>query len=173
MKLHFTSIGIATAPTTVASFECSLDDSAFVARTSPQTFNSLAAGEHTFAVRAIDNDGNRQVPPTTFTWTVEEDIDPAMAIRELILDVITLSGVNSNVLVTLMTQLRLALNIVSDNNPSNDFNACALLNAFTTSVNTFQSQGLLAAAQATDLLQEAQAIQNAIGCPIGSSSVTS
>jgi hypothetical protein len=55
-----------------------------------------------------------------------------------------------------MIQLRLALNIVSDNNPSNNLNSCALMNAFTTSVNTFQGQGLLTGAQATDLLQQAQ-----------------
>jgi hypothetical protein len=34
----------------------------------------------------------------------------------------------------------------------------------TTSVNTFQSQGLLTAAQAADLSQQAQEIKNAIGC---------
>jgi len=35
----------------------------------------MAAGGHTIAVRAVNNDGNRQVPPTIFTRTVEEEGD--------------------------------------------------------------------------------------------------
>lgn len=153
--------------TTVAGFECSLDGAAFSSCTSPKTYNNLALGQHFFEVRGVDELGNREVPPIRFTWTIEE-IDPATAIRDLTVDARTLSGVNFGVKATLMTQLRLALNIVSDNNPSNDFSSCALMNAFTTSVNTFRSQGLLTAAQAADLLQQAQEIKNAIGCTASS-----
>jgi len=166
-EITFTFTGTATPPTTVESFECSIDGSAFIACTSPHTLTGLSPGGHTFAVRVVDNDGNRQVPPTTFTWTVEEEIDPVTAIQDLISDIRSLNGVNFGVKISLITQLRLALIFVSDNNPSNDFISCALMTSFTTSVNTLQTRGFLTEAQATDLLQQAQAIQNAIGCNIG------
>jgi hypothetical protein len=38
------------------------------------------------------------------------------------------------------------------------------MNSFTNSVNTLQSRGLLTAAQAADLLQQAQEIKDDIGC---------
>jgi hypothetical protein len=80
--------------------------------------------------------------------------------------------VNFGVKIALITQLRLALIFTGDNNPSNDFIGCALMTSFTTSVNTMEARGLLTEAQATDLLQQAHAIQNAIGCNIGSLSET-
>ena len=36
----------------------------------PVTFTGLGLGEHTFAVRAIDPPGNRDVTPATVTWTI-------------------------------------------------------------------------------------------------------
>ncbi|MGC1132575.1 MAG: hypothetical protein WA941_07120 [Nitrososphaeraceae archaeon] len=64
----------------------------------------------------------------------------------------------------LIPQLRLALMFASDNNPLNDFVSCARMSAFSSSVSTFQTRGLLTAAQADDLLQQAQAIKNTMGC---------
>jgi hypothetical protein len=54
----------------VAGFECSLDNAAFVACTSPQKYTGLSNGSHTFAVRAVDNVGNSDASPATFTWTI-------------------------------------------------------------------------------------------------------
>ena len=58
----------------IAGFQCSLDNSPFTncATTSPATisYNSLATGQHTFAVRAVDTQGNVDPTPATFSWTV-------------------------------------------------------------------------------------------------------
>jgi hypothetical protein len=49
-------------------FQCRLDGAAFAACSSPTTYAGLAAGSHTFAVRAIDAAGNVDPTPATHTW---------------------------------------------------------------------------------------------------------
>jgi arylsulfatase A-like enzyme len=51
-------------------FQCSLDGSAFTDCTSPKTYTGLTKGTHTFAVRAVDIDGNVSAD-TTYTWTIQ------------------------------------------------------------------------------------------------------
>jgi hypothetical protein len=51
-------------------YECSLDGAAFSICTSPASYTSLADGTHTFAVRAVDADGNIDQTPASLTWTV-------------------------------------------------------------------------------------------------------
>jgi hypothetical protein len=53
-----------------ASFECRLDGSAWTACPTPKIYGELALGQHTFAVRAVDEAGNRDNSPATRTWTV-------------------------------------------------------------------------------------------------------
>src|SRR4029079_17353614 len=60
----------------VDHFECSIDGSAFT--TNPEdcdpngtTYEELDDGPHTFAVRAVDAEGNADAEPATFTWTVD------------------------------------------------------------------------------------------------------
>ncbi|MFN8401706.1 MAG: Ig-like domain-containing protein [Anaerolineales bacterium] len=55
----------------VASFQCQLDGSGFSACTSPQSYSGLGDGSHTFQVRAIDNAGNTDLTPASYTWTVD------------------------------------------------------------------------------------------------------
>jgi hypothetical protein len=54
-----------------STFQCRLDGSAFASCTSPQAYSALAAGSHTFEVRATDSLGNTDATPATYTWTVD------------------------------------------------------------------------------------------------------
>lgn len=55
---------------TLSSFECKLDNGAWTACTSPQSYSSLSNGAHTFAVRAKDAAGNVDATPATYAWQV-------------------------------------------------------------------------------------------------------
>src|SRR4051795_5616827 len=52
-------------------FECRLDGASWQGCDSPQAYSALAAGEHTFEVRAIDRAGNVDPVPATRTWTID------------------------------------------------------------------------------------------------------
>jgi Bacterial Ig domain/Chitobiase/beta-hexosaminidase C-terminal domain/CARDB len=53
-----------------ASFSCELDGGGFHPCSSPQTYDGLAEGSHTFAVQAVDAAGNLG-PASTRTWLVD------------------------------------------------------------------------------------------------------
>jgi hypothetical protein len=55
------------------TFECSVDEASFAACTSPFTTATLAAGSHTFAVRAVDAAGRTDGSPATYSWTIQSD----------------------------------------------------------------------------------------------------
>jgi hypothetical protein len=54
-----------------ATFQCSLDNTAFAACTSPRTVTGLTEGRHSFAVRVRDAVGNVDPTPATRSWTVD------------------------------------------------------------------------------------------------------
>ena len=54
-------------------FECSLDNAPFSGCTSPQSLASLAEGDHSFRVRAIDADGDPDETPAEAEWTVDTE----------------------------------------------------------------------------------------------------
>ena len=53
-----------------SSFACKLDDGAFEPCISPKTYNAVAAGSHTFSVRATDAATNIG-SPETYSWTID------------------------------------------------------------------------------------------------------
>ncbi len=63
----------ALTPVTDLSYQCRLDsqlDTDFAACTSPQSYTGLSAGTHTFEVRAVDQQGNVDPTPATYTWAI-------------------------------------------------------------------------------------------------------
>jgi large repetitive protein len=56
-----------------STFECSLDNGAFTACTSPKQLSGLAVGEHKLRVRATDPAGNVDQSPAEHVWRVLSD----------------------------------------------------------------------------------------------------
>ena len=59
-----------------STFSCSLDGAAYTAcsSVSTQSYTSLAVGSHTFAVRAVDKNGNIDATPASVTWQVVNNL---------------------------------------------------------------------------------------------------
>jgi hypothetical protein len=67
----FTFSGTDTGGSGVASFACDVDSGGYNACTSPKSLTSLGDGSHTFSVKAIDNAGNTDASPASYTWTID------------------------------------------------------------------------------------------------------
>lgn len=65
-----TTAAFAFSASEPSTFQCSLDSAPFAACTSPVELTGLAAGAHTFAVRAVDLAGNPDGSPVVSNWTV-------------------------------------------------------------------------------------------------------
>ncbi len=62
-----------------STFKCSLDSGAWATCLSPKAYSGLAAGPHTFAVKATDTAGNTDASPATRRWTVQAVTPPPPA----------------------------------------------------------------------------------------------
>ncbi len=67
------SIASSDTGTGVAGTECSLDGPTFAACNTPtlQIYSDLTDGSHTFRVRAVDNAGNPDPTPASYTWVID------------------------------------------------------------------------------------------------------
>src|SRR4029078_11261211 len=71
-SISFTFSGTDTGGVGLDHFECKIDNSKYVACTSPFVFgNVLKDGIHTFNVRSVDRVGNINISPASLTWTVD------------------------------------------------------------------------------------------------------
>jgi hypothetical protein len=57
----------------ILNYECQLDSGNFEKCTSPIYIKSLNEGSHTFKVRAIDEAGNIDPTPATYTWIINDE----------------------------------------------------------------------------------------------------
>ena len=80
-----------TASESGSAFSCSLDGGAFAACTSPHAYTGLAAGAHTFAVRATDAAGNTGAA-ATHAWTIAAPPPPPPPLPDLIVSALSQSG---------------------------------------------------------------------------------
>ena len=55
----------------VNHLECNLDGTSYALCTSPVSLTGLSDGSHTFYVRAIDDAGNTESTPATWTWVID------------------------------------------------------------------------------------------------------
>jgi len=69
VKTTSASFGFASSEPN-STFQCKLDSAAFASCTSPKTYSTLAAGNHTFQVRATDAAGNTDATPATRSFKV-------------------------------------------------------------------------------------------------------
>ena len=67
----FTFSATDTGGSGAAGFECSLDGEVFNNCTSPHNLSSLGDGSHSFQVQAVDNAGNTDATPVSYTWVVD------------------------------------------------------------------------------------------------------
>src|SRR5262249_16153370 len=64
-----TSATLAFGASEAASFECRLDESVWIACTSPAVYKNLATRSHLFEVRASDVADNTDATPAQYQWT--------------------------------------------------------------------------------------------------------
>jgi hypothetical protein len=117
----------------------------------------LAAGQHTFKVRAVDTQGNVDPTPATFSWTV---LTPTQATQKLV-NTIDSFHLPKGVTTSLVASLNAAL---AQLNRNNHIAACNQLTASLSQVDARQTSGQLTPQQAADLKQQATAIQHSLGC---------
>ncbi|HEX5921449.1 MAG TPA: Ig-like domain-containing protein, partial [Nitrososphaeraceae archaeon] len=97
-SIKFAFSGTDTGGVGVDHLQCNIDNSPYVACTSPFVFlNSLKDGTHVFTVRAVDAVGNINFSPASFKWTVDTEspttsINAAIDGSEIVID----NGTNSN-----------------------------------------------------------------------------
>jgi 6-phosphogluconate dehydrogenase len=125
----------------------------------------VAGQQHTFKVRAVDTQGNKDPSPAIFTWTI---LTPSQAIQNII-NTINNLHLSKGTTTSLEAPLN---NAIKQLNRNHDVPVCNLLNAFLDQVYQKQTGGQLTSAQAADLRQQATAVETSLGCSSTSTTVT-
>ena len=126
---------------------------------------SYAGQQHTFKVRAVDTQGNKDSTPATFSWTI---LTPQKAVQNIINTID-----NMHLPHGITTSLEAPLNAaISQLNRNNGVAACNTLNALLNQVKAKEGNGQLTSQQAADLRQQTTAVENSLGCLSPSSTMT-
>jgi hypothetical protein len=67
----FSFTGTAATDRTVVEFRCRLNDASFASCVSPMSYSDLAPGDYTFQVYAVDDLGNTDSTPASYSWSVQ------------------------------------------------------------------------------------------------------
>ena len=62
----------------VARFECQLDGADFTPCSSPQSYSNLSEGQHSIAIRAVDQADNVDPSPALHLWTINTNVPPVV-----------------------------------------------------------------------------------------------
>jgi YVTN family beta-propeller protein len=155
-SIHITFEGIGD---NVVGFQCSLDGSTFSSCTTPFVANQLETGVQLLKVRAVNSLGNKDATPATLTWSV---LTPAQGIKNLESLVKSLH-LGHGIQNALVARLNAASQFL-DHKPMIKAGACAELNGFIQQVQGLARGGQITLSDALQLMNSAQAIQNALGC---------
>jgi hypothetical protein len=71
-----TTASFAFAANESSSFECSLDQAAYLSCASPRSYSGLAVGTHNLLVRATDLAGNLETSSAQYQWTIQAPLPP-------------------------------------------------------------------------------------------------
>lgn len=122
------------------------------------SYNNLAAGQqHTFKVRAVDTQENKDPTPATFTWTI---LTPQQAIQNII-STIDSMHLSRGTTTSLESPLN---NAIRQLNRNNHVAACNALDAFLHQVKAKEDNRQLTSQQAANLRQQATVIETSLGC---------
>lgn len=154
----------------ITGFECSFDGRDYsncsAANNSTTIIaNNLPAGKHTFMVRAVDSEGNVDPNSAIFVWTI---LTPTQGIQNLI-DTIEKMHISKAVKTSLETPLKLAEKFANNHQKLSE---CSSLFSFNQEVNAFQLAGQLTKQQASDLREQAAAIEQSLRCKSSTMSFT-
>ena len=118
----------------------------------------------------VDDNNNRipdpneiSVSTTTTLVCSQPPASPSQQIQNL-MNTINNLNLDNSIRNSLKAPLNQAVNILENNNPTDDVSVCNKLNAFIQQVNAQTQNNRLSQEQANQLIQSAQSIQNSLGC---------
>lgn len=122
----------------------------------------------TYTVNSVPNQNGVLDPgevsaSTTVIFSCPQSSSPAQQIQNLI-NSINEMNLDNSLENSLTAPINQAVNILEDNNPTNDVSVCNKLNAFIQQVNAQTQNNSLTQEQSNLLIQAAQSIQNSLGC---------
>jgi len=97
------------------------------------------------------------------TVSVIQTSTPSESIQNLI-DTINDLDISKRAKTSLTASLKIAIKLLTDDNPDNDKAPCRILDAFLATVHSFEAIKQLTSLQAEQLSQQAIAIKNSLGC---------
>jgi hypothetical protein len=120
---------------------------------------------------AFVDDNNNRIPDsneisasTTITIVCSQPpASPSQQIQNL-MNTINNLNLDNSILTSLLAPLKQAVNILENNNPTDDVSVCNKLNAFIQKVNAQTQNNRLSQEQANQLIQAAQLIRNSLSC---------